>query len=207
MTLGRTAKALNHTIMNLASSLIQHEHVITTPAKAELASKYVENLINKTKKYQSQDSPAVMKEWRHLLHGKIYNPEITIPKLLNEISQRYSTRERGFTRELKLENRFGDNAPQVILELIGNGDREMKLWITAKTVARLQLQNLELDDLSKKNMLDSIKINGEEKFNEVVEICKKELFNDNDLELKPRMKSNVNGFNKQFTNFEFVKRD
>lgn len=207
MTLGRSAKALNHTVMNLASSLIQHEHITTTPAKAELAAKYVENLINKTKKYQSQDSPAAIKEWTHLLHGQIYNPEITIPKLLNVSSQRYGSRSRGFTRELKLENRFGDNAPQVILELVGNGDREMKLWITAKTIARLQLQNLQIDELSQKNWNDSININGEDKFNEVLEICKKELFKDDNLNLKPRMKSNTNGFNKQFTNFEFVKRE
>lgn len=206
MTLGRSAKALNHTVMNLASSLIQHEHIITTPAKAELAAKYVENLINKTKRY-SKESPEALKEWRHLLHGQVYNPATTIPKLLGTISERYADRARGFTRELKIENRFGDNAPQVILELVGNGDREMKLWITAKTVARLELQGLELDELSAKNMNDCVRINGEDKFREVVETCKENLFEGNDMALKPRMKSNENGFNKQFKNFEFVKRD
>lgn len=209
MTLGRSSKALGHTVKNLASSLIQYENIITTPAKADLAAGYVQNLITKTIKHSK--SPESLKEWRHLLHGQLYNPEITIPKLIDVLAPRYQgttgPNASGVTRELKIENRFGDNAPQVILEMVGNADREMKLWINAKTIARLELQGLEIDPLSKKNMEDCIRTCGEAKWLEIVQTCKDELFNDHDMELKPRMKKFTNGFNKQFTNFEFVKRE
>ncbi|GAV30014.1 hypothetical protein PMKS-003520 [Pichia membranifaciens] len=89
-------------------------------------------------------------------------------------------------------------------------EREMMLWYVAKIVARLELQGLEADPLTKKNMekVISSKENGQEKFREIVQICKDKFFEDEaDLELKPRFKSHTNGFNKQTTNFEFVPRD
>ncbi|GMM28292.1 mitochondrial 54S ribosomal protein YmL8 [Martiniozyma asiatica (nom. inval.)] len=203
MTLGRSAKKVNHLVKNLASSLIQHEHIITTPAKAKLTAAYVENLIVKTKKQED------IKQWTHVLHGKIFNPETNIPKLLKTYSQRYANRTHGFTRALKIENRFGDNAPQVILEMVDNESREMKFWITAKIVARLELQGEPIDNLTQKNIDDVIRFkeNGKESFKDLVELCKKEFFqNESDLQGKSRMKNNTNGFNKQFYNFEMVSR-
>lgn len=208
MTLGRNAKQVKHTVKNLVSSLIQYEHITTTPAKAKLTANYVENLIIKSKKHSTR--PEALKEWKHLLYGKLYNQDITIDKMTSEFIERYANRASGFTRMLKLEPRFGDNAPQVALEMVDNTDREMMLWYVAKIVARLELQGLEADPLTKKNMekVISSKENGQEKFREIVQICKDKFFEDEaDLELKPRFKSHTNGFNKQTTNFEFVPRD
>ena len=39
-------------------------------------------------------------------------------KLFGEIATKYEDRQGGYTRILKCENRKGDNAPEVILELI-----------------------------------------------------------------------------------------
>ena len=39
-------------------------------------------------------------------------------KLFGEIATKYEGRQGGYTRILKCENRKGDNAPEVILELI-----------------------------------------------------------------------------------------
>lgn len=207
MTLGRNAKQVKHTIRNLVSSLIQYEHVTTTPAKAKLTANYIENLITKSKKHSSR--PEALKEWKSLLYGKLYNQDITVAKVTNEFIQRYANRSSGFTRMLKLEPRFGDNAPQVALEMVDNGDRELMFWYVAKIVARLELQGLEVDSLTQKNIekVISYKENGESKFKETVQICKDNFFKDDDLESKPRFKSNTNGFNKQFTNFEVVPRN
>lgn len=212
MTLGRNSKQLKHTIRNLVSSLVMHEHVTTTPAKAKIAANYIENLILKSKKHQSSEKASA--EWRHLLYGKLYNQDITVDKVITEFVQRYQNRSSGFTRQLKLEPRFGDNAPQVALEMVDNESREMAFWYLAKTVARLELQGLALDPLTKKNVdkLTVGKVNGPEKFREVVQICKDNFFNDEDAKheletSKPRFKSNTNGFNRQTTNFEFVPRE
>lgn len=209
MTLGRNSKQLKHTIRNLVSSLIQYEHITTTPAKAKLTSNYIENLILKSKVNCANKEKA--KEWKHLLYGKLYNQDITINKLTNEFLKRYANRKSGFTRTIKLEPRFGDNAPQVALELVDNGNRELMFWYIAKVVARLELQGLKIDPLTKKNVAKIIseKENGETKFKETVQICKDNFFNDenNNLDLKPRFKSFSNGFNKQTTNFEFVPRE
>lgn len=209
MTLGRNSKQLKHTIRNLVSSLIQYEHVTTTPAKAKLTANYVENLILKTKKHSSNTKN--FKEWRHLLYGKLYNQDITVDKLTSEFVDRYSKRSSGFTRMLKLEPRFGDNAPQVALEMVDNVDRELMFWYVAKIVARLELQGSQIDPLTKKNIekVKEYKENGDAKFREVVEICKENFFNDEteNLELKPRFKKYSNGFNRQTSNFEVVPRE
>lgn len=210
MTLGRNAKQLNHTVRNLVSSLIEHEHITTTPAKAKLTASYVENLIVKTK--DNSGNALKMKEWRHLLHGKLYNQETTVSKITNELVERYSNRPSGFTRMLKLEARYGDNAPQVILEMVDNEEREMLFWYTAKIVARLELQNMPIDQLTQKNVdkVTKYKPDGVEKFAKTVQVCKdnffKEEIDQKQLDLKPRMKNFTNGFNKQTKNFEFVPR-
>ncbi|KAG0678595.1 hypothetical protein C6P40_003801 [Pichia californica] len=209
MTLGRNAKQVKHTIRNLVSSLIQYEHITTTPAKAKLASNYIENLILKTKKNSNNKNTII--EWKKSLYGKLYNQDITIDKLTNEFLNRYLNRNSGFTRLIKLESRFGDNAPQVALEMVDNSNKELMFWYIAKIVARLELQGLEIDPLTKKNMdkVISEKINGELEFKKIVQICKDNFFNndDNNLDLKPRFKNHSNGFNKQTTNFQFVPRE
>lgn len=209
MTLGRNSKQLKHTIRNLVSSLIQHEHVITTPAKAKITANYVENLILKSKKHAAAGDDA-LKGWRHLLYGKLYNQEATVDKTITEFVERYQNRSSGFTRQLKLENRFGDNAPQVALEMVDNEERELLFWYIAKVVARLELQGLEPDVLTKKNIekVTKYKKDGAEKFREVVAICKDNFFKDEEnLQLQPRFKTNTNGFNKQTKNFEVVPRE
>jgi large subunit ribosomal protein L17 len=229
MTLGRNAKMLKHTLRNLVSSLIQHEHVTTTPAKAKLAADYVENLIVKSKKHAANGNEAALKEWRHLLYGKLYNQRDTVGKVSEEFVQRYANRDHGFTRMLKLEPRYGDNAPQVALEMVDNESRELFYWYVAKVVARLELQGIEVDSLTQKNVdkVTKYKADGAVKFREVVDICKKTFFANGvddadakevleetesvvettDLKNKPRFKSDSNGFNKQFKNFKVVPRE
>ncbi|QPG76302.1 hypothetical protein FOA43_003688 [Brettanomyces nanus] len=205
MTLGRNAKMLNHTMRNLVSSLIEYESVTTTMAKAKIAQGIIEDLIVKTKK-----STLAKNELKSKLYGELYNQEKTVPKLMNEISERYKERNGGFTRILKLEPRIGDNAPQALLELVDNGIREMRFWYIAKTVARLELQGQPLDNLTQKNVKDLLlyRKNGEEEFRKTVEICKNEFFQDDeDLKNLPRMKNDTNGFHRAFHNYEVVPRE
>ncbi|GMF02048.1 unnamed protein product [Ambrosiozyma monospora] len=212
MPLGRSAKHLNLTLRNLASSLIQYESITTTQAKAKLTQKYIEHLITKTKR-ADQSNPEQLAKVKELLRGHLYNHDITLPKMLQTFPQRYANRVNGYTRILKLENRIGDNAPQCIIEMVDNGSHEMRFWITAKTVARLELQGLPLDHLTEKNMKDLLlrRENGEAVFRDAVETCKKEFFGTEEQkkELKtllPRIKGDKSGYHKSFTNYVVVPR-
>lgn len=131
-------------------------------------------------------------------HGQI------LPKLFGELKDRYANRAGGFTRVLRLEPRLGDNAPQSIVELV-DGGREMKFWLTARIVARLEQQGLEIDELTKFNVQQLIKLrhNGEEEFRTLVERMKVEFyqniesFNDNlpsknlKAPTEPQLKKNI----------------
>lgn len=205
MPLGRSSRHLGLTMRNLVSSLIEHENVTTTMAKAKLLQNLAENLINKTKRSQLSAPDLKSK-----LYGELYNQDRTVPKLMGELKDRYQDRQSGYTRILKLEPRFGDNAPQAMVELVDNGEHEMKFWLTAKVVARLELQGEELDKLTQKNVDGLLKHrkNGSEEFRELVELCKKEFFKDEEqLKLKPRMKNQTNGFRNAFKNYEVVPRE
>lgn len=85
----------------------------------------------------------------------ILKPQI-IPKIFNEIAERYADRQGGYTRVHKFGNRQGDNAPRAILELVDN-PRDLKFEMTARAVgweclrASSRLQDVPL---LKKNGID-----------------------------------------------------
>ncbi|KAI0464650.1 hypothetical protein LJB42_002270 [Komagataella kurtzmanii] len=199
MGLGRSVKHEWAMLRNLASSLIKNESIITTKARAKKTQALVENLITKAKKNYDKS----------LILADIFEPNVTIPKLYNVLKPRYQSRAGGYTRILNLEPRMNDKAPQVIMELVDNTQREMKLWYTAKIVARLELQNIAINPLTQKNVdkLLHNRENGEEKFREIVEICKKEFYSDpKSLENLPRMRNDKNTFKKRDHPYKIVPR-
>jgi large subunit ribosomal protein L17 len=71
-----------------------------------------------------------------------------LPKLFGPISERYSRRPGGYTRIHKFGNRFGDNAPAAILELVDN-PRDIRLEVTARAVGwELLKHRLQTGDVS-----------------------------------------------------------
>lgn len=63
--------------------------------------------------------------------------EITLPKLFGPLAARYKDRKGGYTRIHKLGNRFGDNAPVAVIELI-DGPGDLKNEMLFKSLARLE---------------------------------------------------------------------
>jgi large subunit ribosomal protein L17 len=99
---------------NLVSNLFLDERVRTTRAKAKEVRPLAEKLITLGRKGGLENFRRA-----HALLGDRYG-DVT-RKLFNEIAPRYADRPGGYTRVLHLPasaNRLGDNAPQVIMELL-----------------------------------------------------------------------------------------
>ena len=96
-------------LANLAASLFEAEHVVTTVAKAKVLRPYAEQLITKAKAGGNHN--------RRLVIAKMHDKKAT-HKLFAEIAPRYSERPGGYLRILKLGPRPGDNAPMARIELV-----------------------------------------------------------------------------------------
>ncbi|KAK6871874.1 Large ribosomal subunit protein bL17m [Candida tropicalis] len=170
---------------NLCASLIRHEHIITTSAKAKAAQPYIEKFLADSVR-QSKELPESITDLKKKVESiKAFDylqPAERMEcgsKVLEEIVERYPKRQTGFTRIIKLEPRLGeDKAPMSVIELV-DSNYEIKFWYTAKTVARLELQGIELDDLTELNIkkVTQFRRDGEATFRDAVEVCKKEFFN------------------------------
>lgn len=99
---------------NLASSLIKHEQISTTVAKAKTIRPIVEKLITLGK---CDTLHARRKAYAFLYDKDIAN------KLFDVLGPRYKARPGGYTRIIKTGFRYGDAAPTAIIELV---DRDIK---------------------------------------------------------------------------------
>lgn len=95
---------------NLATSIVLNEKVKTTHARAKAVQPLVEKLINVSKKTNKVNAIREV--------NKYMQSEIGAKKLIKELSQRYQSRESGYTRITKLGFRAGDAAPLVQIELV-----------------------------------------------------------------------------------------
>lgn len=95
---------------NLAISLIKNERIETTEARAKTTKRDVEKLITHGKK-------GSLVSYRKVLAFLMNDKEAT-KKVFEELAPRYKDRNGGYTRILKLNERVGDDALVVILELI-----------------------------------------------------------------------------------------
>lgn len=115
--LGSNPKHQRLMLANLASSLFEHERITTTEAKAKLLRPYAERLITKARKGGVHDRRQVLSliEDRNIVH-----------KLFSDIGPRFSERNGGYTRILKIGPRNGDNAPMALIELVDEGTAEIE---------------------------------------------------------------------------------
>ena len=107
--LNRTSSHRKALLMNLSNSLIKHEQITTTLPKAKELRPFVEKLITLGKK---GDLAARKKTISILQDEKISK------KIFDTLADRYKNRNGGYTRIVKLGNRFGDNAPTAVIELV-----------------------------------------------------------------------------------------
>ena len=112
--LNRTSSHRKALLMNLSNALIKHEQITTTLPKAKELRPFVEKIITLGKK-------GGMNERRKA--RTILQDDDTSKKVFDVIAQRYKDRNGGYTRIVKLGNRYGDNAPIAVIELV---DRDIE---------------------------------------------------------------------------------
>ena len=107
--LNRTTSHRKALLMNLSNSLIKHEQITTTLSKAKELRPFVEKIITLGKKGDLVSRRKAI---------SILQDQKNTKKIFDVISERYKERSGGYTRIIKVGNRFGDNAPTAIIELI-----------------------------------------------------------------------------------------
>ena len=107
--LQRAAGPRKALIRGQITSLILHEGITTTEAKAKEVAPYFERLVTKAKQGDLAGQRAVR---------KLVLTEDASLKLINELAPAWNERHGGYTRVIKLGFRRGDNAPLARLALV-----------------------------------------------------------------------------------------
>ena len=110
--LNRTSSHRSSLLSNLSISLIKHKQITTTLEKAKELRRFVERLITYAKKDSIHGRRLIMKKIKGNLKKEVANT------LIHEIAPNYSSRDGGYTRIIKLNNRKNDNANMSLIEFV-----------------------------------------------------------------------------------------
>ena len=108
--LGVDNKHRRSMLANLTKDVIVNGKVKTTDTRAKEVRKFVDKMITYGKKNTLLS--------RRQALAFLNNDKEVVDKLFNEVVPKYATKNGGYTRILKLDERRGDNALIVILELV-----------------------------------------------------------------------------------------
>ena len=107
--LNKTSTHRKAMFMNLSNALIKHEQITTTLPKAKELRRYLEKIITLGKNGNLQSRRKAI---------SILQDQKMSKKVFDILADRYKDRKGGYTRIIKIGNRFGDNAPTAVIELV-----------------------------------------------------------------------------------------
>ena len=107
--LNRTSSHRKALLMNLSNALIKHEQITTTLPKAKELRPFIEKVVTLGKKGGLSAKRKTM---------SILQDEKMTKKIFDKLANRYNNRDGGYTRIIKLGNRYGDNAPTAVIEFV-----------------------------------------------------------------------------------------
>lgn len=113
--LGRTTSHREAMFRNMVTSLLNHEKITTTDAKAKEIRSVAEKMITLGKRGDLHSMR---------LAASYIREKSVVTKLFTTIAPRYKERSGGYTRIIKLGIRQGDTAPISLIELV---EEEMPL--------------------------------------------------------------------------------
>ncbi len=105
---GRVTKVRKALMNSLARSLVLHQKIETTEAKAKELRPFVEKLVTKGKLATiAARRDLAVKVGKQA--GKI---------LVDEVAKKYNDRKGGYTRILKMKRRLSDGSPMAMIEFV-----------------------------------------------------------------------------------------
>ena len=107
--LNKTSSHRKAMFMNLSNALIKHEQITTTLAKAKELRRFVEKIVTLGKKGDLLSRRKAV---------SILQDQKMSKKVFDVLAERYKARAGGYTRIIKLGNRYGDNAPTAVIEFV-----------------------------------------------------------------------------------------
>ena len=107
--LGRSSAHRLALFRNMVTSLLDHERIETTDAKAKEVRRLAERMITLGKKGSLHDRRRAL---------RVIRDRDVAAKVFGELADRYRDRPGGYTRVLKVRTRVGDAAPLSIVELV-----------------------------------------------------------------------------------------
>lgn len=107
--LGRQTKHRSALFRNMVTSLIDHERIETTEAKAKEVRGFTDRMITLGK----EGTLAARRRALAFLRSKD-----VVSKLFGDVAGRFTDRSGGYTRMIKTRRRIGDGAEMVALELV-----------------------------------------------------------------------------------------
>lgn len=108
--LGRNNKHRRSMLATLTKQLIENERIVTTETRAKEVRKSFDKMVTYGKKGTLVS--------RRLALAFLHNDTKSVEKVFNDLAVRYKDRNGGYTRIIKMTERKGDNALEVILELV-----------------------------------------------------------------------------------------
>ena len=107
--LNKTSSHRKAMFMNMSNALIKHEQITTTLAKAKELRRFVEKIVTLGKKGDLLSRRKAV---------SILQDQKMSKKVFDVLAERYKVRAGGYTRIIKLGNRYGDNAPTAVIEFV-----------------------------------------------------------------------------------------
>lgn len=101
----------------LLTALIKHEVIKTTVKRAKVVRVLAEKMITLAKKKTLH---------ARRLAERYIKDKLLLRKLFDNLGNRYQERKGGYTRIIRIGNRYGDNAEMVLLEFVDRPKRSKK---------------------------------------------------------------------------------
>ena len=124
--LNRNSPQRNSLMKNLAISIIEHESVSTTLAKAKEIRGFLEPLVTLAKENTVAN--------QRLAYSRLRSKD-AVAKLFNDLGPRYKDRPGGYLRVIKSGLRNGDKAPSAQIEFVDRLEEDILEEITEEAIS------------------------------------------------------------------------
>ena len=114
---GRTPAHRKALLRGLVMSLVAYGRVRTTLAKARELRRHAERAVSVAKKQTLAARRLLLKRYPNV---------VAVRRLMDDLAARFSERNGGYTRVLKLGPRVGDRAPMALVEFVDFDVSELK---------------------------------------------------------------------------------